>query len=383
MSPSVVVVGPATIRGPGVVDAERASIALDGIDDDLVLVDDRVVPADRLWRDVLQGAVGGRRGGVVLICPSWWANSRLERVAAAVGSTDVTVRRRADVLTTEAVLIEIAPDLVVVHVDGQRHAVARVGQSAGVVGAVVARVAGLAAVTVDVPFGLGVFGAELSQALRRQSVAVTVVDDQAVIRGAEARFADAVAVRSWRRAITPRVAVLAGAVLTVTVLAVAAVAAVAAGVGGGSTATVDAHETTWLVEGRVAVEIPVRWTVERITVGPGSARVQVTSPSDALAAIQVTQSRVPIQQTLETTAAALRLALADEPDGVFVDFTALGERSRRPVVTYREIRADHHVSWAVLLDRGLRIGIGCQGAPDGVGPEQFCDLAIRSAHAVA
>lgn len=274
-------------------------------------------------------------------------------------------------LTTEAVLIEIAPDLVVVHVDGQRHAVARVGQSAGVVGAVVARVAGLAAVTVDVPFGLGVFGAELSQALRRQSVAVTVVDDQAVIRGAEARFADAVAVRWWRRAITPRVAVLAGAVLTVTVLAVAA------GVGGGSTATVDAQETTWLVEGRVAVEIPVRWTVERITVGPGSARVQVTSPSDALAAIQVTQSRVPIQQTLETTAAALRLALADEPDGVFVDFTALGERSRRPVVTYREIRADHHVSWAVLLDRGLRIGIGCQGAPDGVGPEQFCDLAIR------
>lgn len=77
MSPSVVVVGPATIRGPGAVDAERTSIALDGIDDDLVLVDDRVVPADRLWRDVLQGAVGGRPGGVVLICPSWWANSRL------------------------------------------------------------------------------------------------------------------------------------------------------------------------------------------------------------------------------------------------------------------------------------------------------------------
>ena len=92
---------------------------------------------------------------------------------------------------------------------------------------------------------------------------------------------------------------------------------------------------------------------------------------------------MPTQQTLDTTAAALRLALADEPDGVFVDFTAVGERGRRPVVTYREVRSDHHVSWAVLLDRGVRIAIGCQGAPDDVGPEQFCDLAIRSAHAVA
>ena len=53
------------------------------------------------------------------------------------------------------------------------------------------------------------------------------------------------------------------------------------------------------------------------------------------------------------------------------------------VVTYREIRADRHITWFVLIDESLRIAIGCQSAP---GHEEAvreaCDQAIRSAHAV-
>lgn len=380
MSRAVVVVGPATVRGLCAVDPELASIALDAIDEDLSLVDDRVVPVDQLWHDVLEDALGGRCDGVVLVCPSWWASARLARVEAAAGSrcTEVTVLRRAEVLAPDATVVEIAPELVVVRADAQRHAVARVGASEEVVRAVVACVDGLGAVTVDVPSGLAVFGADVVRAVRRRGVAVTVVDDRAVVRLVGAQSADVTDPSSRRPTVTPRAALLAGAALAATTLAAAAI-----GLGGGSAATVDASGSTWLVEGRVAVEIPEQWTVERITSGPGSARVQVLSPSDALSAIQVTQSRVPAGQTLDTTAETLRLALADEPAGVFVDFSRLGQRGQRRVVTYREIRADHHVAWAVLLDRGVRIAIGCQGKPGGAGPEQFCDRAIRSAHTVA
>ena len=41
--------GPRSIGGPGAVDPELASVALECIDDELALVDDRVVPVDELW----------------------------------------------------------------------------------------------------------------------------------------------------------------------------------------------------------------------------------------------------------------------------------------------------------------------------------------------
>jgi type VII secretion-associated protein (TIGR03931 family) len=51
-------------------------------------------------------------------------------------------------------------------------------------------------------------------------------------------------------------------------------------------------------------------------------------------------------------------------------------------VTYREVRADRHVAWTVLVDGDVRIAIGCQSPP---GREELvqdaCEQAIRSAHA--
>jgi type VII secretion-associated protein (TIGR03931 family) len=142
----------------------------------------------------------------------------------------------------------------------------------------------------------------------------------------------------------------------------------------------DPPDASWLVEGRVAVEVPAGWAVERVTTGPGSARVQVTSPGDRSEVIHVTQARVPDTETLASTAAALATVLAGQPEGIFVDFTAAGERAERSAVTYREVRAERRVDWTVLLDGGVRIAIGCQGTAPASGGA--CDRAIRSAHAV-
>ena len=57
-------------------------------------------------------------------------------------------------------------------------------------------------------------------------------------------------------------------------------------------APVDTAPTTFLVEGRVALTVPATWPTQRVIAGPGSARVQVTSPSDPEVALHVTQSPV-------------------------------------------------------------------------------------------
>lgn len=378
MSDAVVVVGPADVRGPRAVDATLVEVAFDAIDDDTALVEERVTPTEEVWRDVLGSALGGRCAGVLLICPTWWPSRRVEGVAAAARrwSTDVVARRRVDVLGPTSTVVELAPDVVVVHADAQRHAIARAGPSEDVVKAIVAYLAGLDAVTIDVPWGTAAFGAELARSLRARGIGVTVSDDGDVVRLARAATAVSQdgATPRWRRVARPRTTVLAAA------LTCAGCLVVAAGVLAPEPAP--QQDVTWLVEGRVAVEIPAAWTVERITAGPGSARVQVISPYDGLAAVHLTQSRVP-DQSLDATAEALRAALADEPEGIFVDFVAHGVRAERDVVTYGERRDDRHVAWTVLLDRGVRIAIGCQGAVDRVGPEQVCDRAIRSARVLA
>jgi type VII secretion-associated protein (TIGR03931 family) len=147
-------------------------------------------------------------------------------------------------------------------------------------------------------------------------------------------------------------------------------------------APVDRAPTTFLVEGRVAVEVPAQWPVQRVIAGPGSARVQVTSPSDPEVALHVTQSRV-AAATLDDTAESLKHAIDAEPPGVFVDFNPAGRSAGRSAVTYREVRAGHDIRWTVLLDGGVRISIGCQsrsGHDNAI--REVCDQAVRSARAL-
>ncbi len=98
--------------------------------------------------------------------------------------------------------------------------------------------------------------------------------------------------------------------------------------------------------------------------------------------MHITQSPV-AGETLRATADRLKRAIDTEPPGVFVDFDPSGTSAGRPAVTYREVRAGHHVRWTVLLDGPVRISIGCQSRPGGEDAvRDACEQAVRSAHAI-
>jgi type VII secretion-associated protein (TIGR03931 family) len=160
-------------------------------------------------------------------------------------------------------------------------------------------------------------------------------------------------------------------------VAVTALAGAATGSGGGGV-----PEGTWVVEGRVAVEVPASWTVERVTSGAGSARVQAISPEEPRLALHVTQARVPDHETMQATAETLKAALDEQPDGVFTDFDATDQEAGRPAVTYTEQRSAVAIDWVVLVDRGMRIAIGCQRPVSGPARGPACERAVRTAHAV-
>jgi type VII secretion-associated protein (TIGR03931 family) len=378
---AVIVVGPNEIVGARAVDRDLVTTAFDSIDDAAALVGDRVVPVDAVWREVMAAAVDPGTGTVVLVCPSWWRPPRIEMVcnAAHEVAANVVHLRRADVLRGDdsKTIIEIAPDFVVVDPPNAAQAVMpRVGELRAAIASIDARI-DHADVVIDVPRGVGGamrLGGELARVLRSRGVAVSMSDDQRVLRAArEQRVGRRRMAGLPARFTQPRVAAFTGAGLVV-----AALAGAAAGYGADDPPSA---ATAWLVEGRVAVEVPADWPTERIDSGPGSARVQVLSPLEPHVAIQVTQS--PGQESLAVAAEVLRQALGEQPDGVFVEFTAAGLRADKNVITYREIRGEHHVDWTVMLDRGVRIAIGCQHAPDRPAPERICDQAIRSARTLA
>lgn len=120
------------------------------------------------------------------------------------------------------------------------------------------------------------------------------------------------------------------------------------------------HSTaTHLVEGRMAVQIPPGWLVHRVTSGPGSRRLQATSPDDPALAIHLTWSYLP-EVTLAQAGALLEQAIAGEPPGVFADFRPQVTVAGRAAVSYRENRPGRVISWTVLVAGSTRIAIGCQ-----------------------
>jgi type VII secretion-associated protein (TIGR03931 family) len=386
MTGIVVEVGPATVRGPNHVDAEWVSAGIDDIDNELTLIDERPVAVAEVWRTVMRDVVGGSAETIVLVCPTWWAPSRVDCVcgAASTVAADVVVLRRVEALRDGmpdrlTTVVEIAPEFVVVSPPECGVQVVA-GRDADTV---VAKIPMSMAVVVDAAedvAGALPFAATIADRLRANGVSVMIADRDWVRRSVEPVPSHDVRVTETRESTNRgrRVA----AVLVGTLLSVAALC-------GGFLSRHDDDRSavdmpmTLLVEGRVGVTVPAQWVVQRITTGPGSARLQVVSSTDADIAVHVTQSSLLPNQSHAQVAASLRSALAEEPDGVFVEFNPSDRRADQPAVTYREIRADHHIAWVVLTDGSLRIAIGCQSAPGReAAVREACEAAIRSAHAV-
>jgi type VII secretion-associated protein (TIGR03931 family) len=423
---AVIEAGPGAIRrlccGTSmVVDVEMSEIyaaALAAIDDHVALVDGRPVSVASLWRDALRSLDCGNADApktMVVVHPSWWPASRVGVVTAAKTEADgvdhlngIVARPRSWLLTQASkaapeatVVVEIADRLVSVTGDlqeGEVVAVPRrtetrpIAEEAEEVASVIAAISRetTSVVLIDAPStvaGATAVATLIAAAMRdaNSGRAVVVIDDARLpllVRAAPspqheppgpAPGASDVRSRAWK---------LSGLAAAGVVLA-AAVPAVATTtpVGRHGVPASETRPTTFLVEGRVALTVPANWPMQRVVDGPGSARVQVTSPSDPELALHVTQSSVP-DETLTGTAQRLKRAVDAEPAGVFVDFNPSGTSAGRPAVTYREVRAGHHVRWTVLLDGTVRISIGCQSRPGGEDAvREVCEQAVRSAHA--
>lgn len=367
---AVVEVGPQTIRGPDSVPPEWSSAAIESVDDRIALVGGRAVEVDRLWRDVLKAAVGGPARKLVLIFPTWWSASRIDLIVDAARScaAESVVLRRASVLGIEgdATVVELSEEFVVIAAPRAEIVVLPRGSHD------VAEFLGLASdVVIDVPAEVSVL------APLPATAALVFTDRQHLMRSVSIWLAArrlAKPTRDRQRSGRCAAAALAGTLL-----------AVAAGGVGWVAQDLPARpatdaSTVLLVEGRVTVRVPAEWRVERITSGPGSARVRV-SPMGGSTALHITQSAGAAPATLAEVAETLRRAIESERRGVFVDLNPADTVGGRSAVTYRELRADSETRWAVVVDGVIRIAVGCQG-PAGRSEtiSEVCLRAVVSAH---
>ncbi len=380
---------------------------MDAIDDAVTLVDDHPVSTPDLWCTILRSLTDECHTSIVVVFPSWWSAARMAviREAATEVTDDVVLQRRSELLAQGrpplpgALVVEITERFVVV-TGGVTAAERRDGEPQSVADRITAVLVKMAsdtrgAVFLDAPSAIS-GAADLAKAIAdrlhitRPELTVLTIDDDELCRLAATAFSptaepDIPEPPAASLAPLRRHADLSGhrrPLLAVGAVVIAAVM-LAAGLLDRRTAPSTAGmPTAFLVEGRVALTVPSQWFTRRVVDGPGSARVQLSSPADPEVALHVTQSPVP-DQTLSETAESLKRAIDAEASGVFVDFNPSGRSAGRSAVTYREVRPTHEVRWSVLLDGAVRISIGCQsrrGAQAAIG--EVCDLAVGSARAL-
>jgi type VII secretion-associated protein (TIGR03931 family) len=394
-------VGPNSVRrlccgGGTVADAEAERTAFETIDDHVALVDFQPIAVASLWKDVLGSVDCGTSEQVTVFHPSWWSPARVGVVSAAARTLvgDGEIRPRSWLLAQaspskserDTLVVEIADRFVVLTGAAMATETRRRDQLevAGAVARAVLTMASDTTVTVviDAPAtvrGAGTLAAPIAERLRACcGMNVVLVDDIRMrrlageLKSRDRRCVDtgphAPAGGDRRRRALKMLVLFIGIIISVVAVQ--------------RDSEPDAQEqlpTTFAVEGHVALEVPAQWPMRRVVVGPGSARLQITSPKDPEVALHVTQSRVALS-SLNATAEFLKSAIDAAPAGVFVDFNPTDRSAGRPAVTYREVRAGHDIRWAVWVDKAVRVSIGCQsrsGRSDVVRP--VCDLAVRSA----
>lgn len=384
---TVLEIGPSTVRhlpprGESVPDGDMLAQALASIDDTTVLLDERPVSVESLWRNLISSSVGNACEPLTVVHPSWWPRRRVARVldvAASVVPEVVALSRSAVIAhhqgCGEATVVELGDEVVAVCRGTRAPRIYRRPVEAAAIAAEAAGADLPEGILIDVPPGVQggtQFGVAIRNALLHNGVMATVVRiEDGIARSTPEPPMAARVRRAW-----PRAQIAAAVVVGIVVC----------GVGAATTSPVRSpvagSDAVSLVEGRVSVRIPTGWTVTRVTAGPGSRRVEIVSPAERSAVLHVTQSYMP-EETLDGAAHVLRRALAKEPAGTFVDFNPADRPAGRAAVTYREVRAGRDVRWTVVVDGSTRISIGCQSAP---GREDsinlVCDAAIRSAREV-
>jgi type VII secretion-associated protein (TIGR03931 family) len=400
----VIEVGPSAVRrlccGGGIVaDAEAERAAFESIDDHVALVDLQPVAVTSLWEDVLRSIDCGTSEHVTVVHPSWWSPARVGVVSAAartlVGPEEIRPRSwllaQASPSKSEldTLVVEIADHFVVL-TGAAMAAETRRRDQLEVAGAVARSVLTMASdttetVVIDVPatvHGAGTLAASIAGRLRGSCGMNVMLADDIRMR----RLAGELTCRDQRCLDIDPHAPAGGdgrrRALTVLVLVIGVIISVVALQRHNDPHAHEHLPTTFAVEGRVSLEVPAQWPMRRVVAGPGSARLQITSPTDPEVALHVTQSRVALS-SLDATAEFLKGAIDAAPAGVFVDFNPSDRSAARPAVTYREVRSGRDIRWTVWVDKAVRISIGCQsrsGHDDVV--RQECDLAVRSARAL-
>jgi hypothetical protein len=196
---AIIEAGPGIIRrlccGTAIVDddtpSEIAGAALDGIDDQVALVDGHPATVNSLWGAALRSATCAPANGAVIVHPSWWPSSRIRVVTAAAANVgDGMLARPRSWLLTQAtdaerdatVVVEIAERLVAITAP-EVVAVPRCDEPRPVaddVARVIARIAAVSAVLVDAPStvnGASTLATLIADAVRRSGPAVVEIDD--------------------------------------------------------------------------------------------------------------------------------------------------------------------------------------------------------------
>jgi type VII secretion-associated protein (TIGR03931 family) len=376
-------VGPAAVRrlSPGPVCAADPSLvrsALFGIDDEVVLYEDRPTKVDWLLRRIFGGLVNGDCESLTLLFPSDWWESRIVRVVA---SAELIVKHVV-ALHRAHFVYECTSARTIVELGLEHLTISRDGEVVQVIPRSLLPTQSLSGhewaspVHLDVPPDSATT-TELAE-LRGKVAATGRLD--ASVNVEEAVFhwqqTSSVPIRSVWRTIAAR-----AVALTVAVAGMAAVVIVGTGE---SEQPLKLDGGVELVEGRVAVQVPSGWHAERISAGPGSKRVQVSAsemnaPDRDGLALHITQAYTPGQE-LSGAAEALWQLTATNPDSAFTAFTGRDDSFGRPTITYREVRPSRVVRWHIVIDGSTRIGIGCQsrlGRESDV--DQVCGAAVRSA----
>lgn len=372
---AVIEAGPATIRRLccAAVESEGAAAALEWIDDPVALVDGQPRELPELLRSVM--TCPESVDSIEIIHPSWWPARRVQLFAATAEALadHVTTRPRSQLHPDAVVVVEIADALVAITGAGTV-AEPRIGAPDDIAEAVARRARDQGAVVIDAPVSVGGAAALATMIAERLPGACRIFEELPVSAPPSSPPVPQPLepARTGRRSWMPPAA------------AAAALGVVALGLRVHPDAPA-AVTRTYLVEGRVAVQVPAGWPVRRVAAGPGTARMEVASPTDPQLVLHLTQAPA-AGDTLAAVAEPLQRALevADaETPGVFVAFDPDGSSAGRPAVTYREIRDGREVDWTVLVDGAVRIGIGCQSRPGGDDVlRPVCEQAVRSARGV-